>query len=411
MSEWSKVKLGDLADEVTMGPFGSDIKRENFVSMGTPVVRGLNLNYGKYVGGEFVYLSEEKKHQLRKAIATPGQLVFTHRGTIGQVALVPKTLQEVIVSQSQLRLKLKPNVNSEFVFYFLQSEIGRYELLKHSAQVGVPSIASPTKAIRDIDLPLPSLPIQTRIAEILGALDEKIELNRQMSRTLEEMARTLFRRWFVEFEFPDENGEPYKSAGGAMVDSEMGEIPQGWEVTKFGKEFTITMGQSPPGSTYNELEEGLPFFQGRADFGTNFPLKRIYCSEPKRTAERGSSLLSVRAPVGDINIALESCCIGRGLAALAHSYQSYGHFLLKSNAEFIKSYNSAGTVFGAINGNQLADIQIVHPRNEVAEGYEAYAFIEQLERLFIESQTLSTLRDTLLPKLMSGQIDVSGVPL
>ena len=134
-----------------------------------------------------------------------------------------------------------------------------------------------------------------------------------MNRTLEDMAQTIFKAWFVDF-------EPFKN--GNFVESELGLIPEGWRVGKVGENFDLTMGQSPPGTTYNEEGIGTPFFQGRRDFTNRFPVKRVFCTEPKRFAKKDDSLISVRAPVGDLNMAIENCCIGRGLAAIRHKLTS-----------------------------------------------------------------------------------------
>lgn len=173
----------------------------------------------------------------------------------------------------------------------------------------------------------PRRPEQRAIAHVLGALDDKIELNRRMNETLEAMTRALFKSWFVDFDpvrakmKGRDTGLPRDIAAlfpDRLVDSEMGEIPEGWEVKSLKDCMNLTMGQSPPGSTYNDHGDGLPFFQGRSEFGFRYPEKRRFCSAPTRVADPDDTLVSVRAPVGDINLAWERCCIGRGVAALRH---------------------------------------------------------------------------------------------
>ena len=138
------------------------------------------------------------------------------------------------------------------------------------------------------------------IAKILSDLDAKIELNHQMNKTLEKIAHAIFKHWFIDFEFPNEEGKPYKSSGGKMVESELGPIPKNWYIGRLSDIAEITMGMSPPGTTYNEVGDGMPFFQGRRDFGFRYPQERVYCTDPKRMAEKDDILLSVRAPVGII---------------------------------------------------------------------------------------------------------------
>ena len=163
---------------------------------------------------------------------------------------------------------------------------------------------------------------------ILGTLDVKIELNRRMNETFEAMVRALFKSWFVDFDpvrAKSEGRDPGLPKHIAdlfpdrIVDSELGEISEGWHVGSVIDEFDLTMGQSPPGDTYNEAGEGLPFYQGRSDFSFRFPNRRVYCTAPTRFAKAGDTLISVRAPVGDINMASEECAIGRVAAAIHKS--------------------------------------------------------------------------------------------
>lgn len=168
--------------------------------------------------------------------------------------------------------------------------------------------------------PVPMIPLrdQERIGEIFSALDKKIELNRRINQNLEAMAKQLYDYWFVQFDFPNGEGKPYKSSGGKMVWNEKlkREIPQGWNNGMLIDIANITMGQSPDGSSYNEVGEGMLFYQGSTDFGMRFPSVRQYTTAPSRYAKRGDILMSVRAPVGSINIANNDCCIGRGLSAI-----------------------------------------------------------------------------------------------
>ena len=177
----------------------------------------------------------------------------------------------------------------------------------------------------------------------------------------------------------------------------------------------ITMGQSPSGSSYNEDGVGEVFYQGRAEFGFRFPKRRLFTTEPKRMAETGDVLLSVRAPVGDLNVAYERCCIGRGLGAIhsktGHSsFVLYTMFALRSQLDV---FNGEGTVFGSINREALNAIPIDIPSVTEIDQFEAVAHpIDDLIRAnYEENCRLESIRDSLLPKLMSGEIDVSAVQL
>jgi len=194
----------------------------------------------------------------------------------------------------------------------------------------------------------------------------------------------------------------------SFEDSELGKIPRGWKVTTIGSEFDLTMGQSPPGSTYNEEGEGLPFFQGRRDFGFRYPLNRVYCTAPTRIAHAGDTMVSVRAPVGDVNMAYETCCVGRGVAAVRHKSgsRSYTYYAMLALGERFKSYEAEGTVFGAITKKDFHNIHIVVPPSHLIKRFEEMIFpmdqrIDLNER---QSNNLASIRDALLPKLLSGEI-------
>jgi type I restriction enzyme S subunit len=305
---------------------------------------------------------------------------------------------------------------------------------------------------------------QRAIAHILGSLDDKIELNRKMNKTLEAIARAIFKSWFIDFDpvidnalragnpIPDsmakraeirrqilEQNKPSSSSqrakdwnyrGGfdfsglgessideiyglfpdSFQDSELGAIPKGWEVKTIGSEFRLTMGQSPPGNTYNEIGNGLPFFQGRRDFGFRYPSHRVYCIAPQRLSYKGDTLVSVRAPVGDINMAMERCCIGRGVAGIRHmsNSRSYTYYAMHTLRGQFAKFEAEGTVFGAINKKQFEEIRWISPGENLISKFEkiAFAIDEQIEKNTIEDNTLASLRDTLLPKLISGELRI-----
>ena len=252
-----------------------------------------------------------------------------------------------------------------------------------------------------ISIILPSLNLQEQIADFISMFDNKIELNRRINDNLEQQAQALFKSWFVNF-------EPFKN--GQFVDSELGKIPKGWKVGYLSEIADIIMGQSPNGSTYNENGEGIIFYQGRAEFGTRFPSIRLFTTNPTRIAPANSILISVRAPVGDINITHKECCIGRGLAsAVSRTNKSafllYTLFSLKSDLD---RFNAEGTVFGSINRKTLESLKILVPTNDIISKFEAIvaSMDQQILTLHLESENLKILRDTLLPKLMSGERSV-----
>jgi len=227
---------------------------------------------------------------------------------------------------------------------------------------------------------------QKAITNVLKSLDDKIDLLQRQNQTLEALAQTLFRQWFVE-----EEG----------VDWKEGVIPD---------EFDFTMGLSPPGNTYNENEIGMPMFQGKKDFGFRFPTNRVYTTDPRRFAEKFDTLISVRAPVGAQNMALEKCCIGRGVAAFRYkrdkSYYSYTYYKLRSLMDEIRVFNNEGTVFGSIGKRDFMSLDIIVPPKDLVDDFQSTVnpIDEKIVLNTNQIRTLELLRDALLPKLMSGEV-------
>lgn len=287
-------------------------------------------------------------------------------------------------------------VDPKFLFY----SICKRDFASMNVGSAVPSMT--VNILNDILISYPkNIEDQRRIASILSSLDRKIELNNKINADLEEMAQAIFKNWFVDF-------EPFKD--GKFVDSELGMIPEGWKVGRLEDIAEITMGQSPAGNSLNENREGMIFYQGSSDFGFRFPSIRVFTTEPKRLAVTNSVLFSVRAPVGDINVAKEECCIGRGVASIKskYGYDSYLFYTMKSLHKLFDSFDGEGTVFGSINKKTLSAIQILLPSDGIVEQFNniASSFDNRIRSLSDENSRLSLLRDTLLPRLMSGELEV-----
>jgi type I restriction enzyme S subunit len=189
---------------------------------------------------------------------------------------------------------------------------------------------------------------------------------------------------------------------------DQGADPEGGEVGCVDDDFDLTMGQSPPGSTYNESEDGLPFYQGRSDFAFRFPTRRVYCTAPTRLAKSGDTLISVRAPVGDINMASEDCAIGRGVAAARHksNSRSYTYQFMRGLEDVFGRFEAEGTVFGSIGKKDFHAIPCVIPSQAVVDAFESICspLDTRIDTNEKGSRTLAALRDALLPKLISGEL-------
>ena len=263
-------------------------------------------------------------------------------------------------------------------------------------------------------IPKLSLAEEACIGNMILSFCTKINVNRQINDNLEAMAKQLYDYWFVQFDFPNEEGKPYKSSGGAMVWNEKLKrmIPQGWNNGILSDVANITMGQSPDGSSYNELGEGSIFYQGSTDFGLRFPSIRQYTTSPNRCANKGDILMSVRAPVGALNIANNDCCIGRGLSALSSKIGSITHlyYLMNDFRLKFKGMNSAGTTFGSITKDELFSLPVVIPTKSVISEFEKVCEPIFDKQMIIgeEINVLTKQRNELLPLLMNGQATVNS---
>jgi len=392
--EWPYRRIEEVAEKVGIGPFGSSIKVSTFVTEGIPVISGKHLRGSRLEDGEYNFITADHAEKLKSANVFRGDVIFTHAGNIGQVAYIPSDsrYERYIISQRQFYLRCdQRQVIPSFVTYYFKTPEGQHKLLANSSPSGVPSLAQPVTYLKSITIPVPSLPTQRAIACILGALDDKIELNRRMNETLEAMAQAIFKKWFIE---PTKNGK----------------LPEGWREGTINQEFNLIMGQSPPGETYNEKGIGTPFFQGRADFGFRYPEWRVFCTAPTRFAEAGDTLVSVRAPVGSINMARERCAIGRGVSAIRHKSgsRSFTYYFMRSLKSVFARFEAEGTVFGSITKSDFHKIEFIGPPTTLVQNFEAHVFpIDQrIENNEMQSRTLAALRDTLLPKLISGELRV-----
>ena len=257
-AEWQTATIEEISEKVGMGPFGSSIKVETFVPEGVPIINGRHLREARlHEDSGFQFITPEHAQRLANSNVYRGDIVLTHRGTLGQVAFIPDTskFERYVASQSQFFIRLdRSKADPEFVSLYLKSPEGQHKLLANSSQVGVPSIAQPVTYLRSLEIPLPPLSEQRAIAHVLGTLDDKIELNRRMNRTLEEMARAIFQDWFVDFgptKAKMEGQEPYLPPESwnlfpdELVDSELGEIPEGWEVGALSDVVDILSGGTP----------------------------------------------------------------------------------------------------------------------------------------------------------------------
>lgn len=255
----------------------------------------------------------------------------------------------------------------------------------------------------NLQLPIPSPEKQREIVAEYNAVQKRIDLNNQLIQKLEETAQAVYKQWFVDFEFPNEEGNPYKSSGGEMVESELGEIPKGWKVGVLSDIANIIMGQSPEGESYNSNGDGMIFYQGRTDFGVRFPDITTYTTEPKKRAKKGDILMSVRAPVGDLNITKNDCAIGRGIASLNSktNHNSFLFYLMLAIRNKFDISNDEGTIFGSITKETLFQISVVVSNNENIQSFEEIISVldKNIELYAEQNNVFDKLQSHLLSKM------------
>lgn len=392
------------------------IFESEYVEEGIPFIRGQEISDGSVGKTDTQYeckISVERYNELKQTYGVPryGDILITAVGTIGNLYFVNTDTPFYYKDGNIIQFTdFSSCVYSKYLFYVMKSPFFKKQI--EYSLIGAVQKALTMVMLSEIKIPLPPLDEQIKTATVLSTIDDKISTNAVVVTELEAMAKALYDYWFVQFDFPDENGKPYRTSGGEMVWNEQlkREIPKGWEVGRLCDIANITMGQSPTGESYNDIGDGLIFYQGRTDFGLSFPTPRMYTTAPTRFAQKGDILLSVRAPVGDLNFAMEDCCIGRGLAALNSKLGSQMHlfYTLTGFQQIFKVMDGNGTTFGSITKDILFGMAVVIPSDEILKCFDKMVKpIElKIEKCEEEIRELTKLRDLLLPMLMNGQARV-----
>lgn len=358
--------------------------------------RGFDLPASKRLEGKYPVVAATSINGYHNQYKNEPPVVVTGRsGALGEVQYIDVRCWAL---NTTLWVKDFKGNYPKYVYYFLKT----LDLRRFNSGAGVPTLNR--NDLDTLEVGIHNYPTQRKIASILSAYDDLIENNTKRIKILEEMAQMLYREWFVNFRFP--NHENVK-----MVESELGLIPEGWEVKKLGDIASITMGQSPKSSFYNEIGDGLPFHQGVTNFGNRFPIDKTYCSVKGRIAEAGDILFSVRAPVGRINLSTKQIVIGRGLCAI-QSKTNHQAFVFQQLKDKFQQEDSigGGTIFKSVTKEDMHNIMVVNPPLQVIDNFEKFVqpVFRSLEILTLKNTNLRKTRDLLLPKLISGEIDVEN---
>ena len=414
--ELKKYKLADIAKIEISGVDKKTIEGETPVRLCNFVDVYYNWAITKEKAKSFMVASA-KQTEIDKCSIGKGMVAITKdsetRDDIGVATYIADDFEYVLLGYHCALITPNPAiVDGKYLNAFMHTRyIQKY--FENNASGSGQRYTLSNDTIGNIPVLIPSIEEQRTIGKVLADIDCKIELNKLINDNLEAMAKQLYDYWFVQFDFPNEEGKPYKSSGGTMVWNEKlkRKIPQGWSNGILSDVANITMGQSPDGSSYNEDGEGIIFYQGSTDFGLRFPDIRQYTTSPSRYANKGDILMSVRAPVGALNIANNDCCIGRGLSALSSKIGSMPHLYYLMNDFRLKfeGMNSAGTTFGSITKNELFSLPVIIPTKSVFSEFEQVCEPIFYKQMIIgeEINALTKQRDELLPLLMNGQASVN----
>ena len=375
-------RLGDVCEKIGSGatPRGG---KEAYKDAGIPIIRSQNIHDWVFQPDGLAFLDDEQAESLSNVELRSNDVLLNITGdSVARACIVPSERIPARVNQHVAIVRAGKEINPTYLLASLQA---KKTMLLSLASSGATRNALTKRMIENLDIDLPSREIQDSIAQVLDSIQYKITLNNRLNDYLEQLVDGKFQELF----------------GGLNFNATLSDVAE------------ITMGQSPAGSSYNEEGAGIIFYQGRGEFGWRFPKRRLYTTEPKRLACEGDVLMSVRAPVGDLNVAFENCCIGRGLAAIHSETPSFALYLMRFLKPQLEAYNGEGTVFGSINGKALKSLEVALPSHNEVMQFESFAApIDALIRSNEnETRKLNNLRNYLLPKLMSGEIDVSKVDL
>jgi type I restriction enzyme S subunit len=416
------IEDGIIAKPLDGNHGGIHPKSKDYVDDGIPFVMASDMENGEidFIGCKKITLQQAKT--LRKGFAKAGDVLLSHKATIGRTAILQKNSFEHVLLTPQVtyyRVIDFQKLNPVYLKTYFDSP--KFQaLFKLWSGDGSTRAYLGITAQQKLPIVLPPIDIQNNISSVIASFNEKVNTNINMNATLEKIAQRIFNSWFVDFDPVKANAEGVPFDGlspeiqslfpNEFEESELGMIPKGWSASNIGKEFDVVMGQSPPGSSYNETGEGTLFFQGRRDFGFRYPSERVFTDAPKRLAKAGDTLLSVRAPVGDVNKALKDCCVGRGVGALRHKSgcESFTYYVSKRLRSIFDNFDGEGTVFGSINQTELKALKIIAPSNEVMKRFNDIStpLDERIKVNTEQINSLTKIRDKLLPRLISGKISI-----
>ncbi len=405
MAKWAKVKLAECVDLLA----GFAFKSQHFTDVAddVPLVKGENVSQGCILWDISKRWPTSEWEKMEKFHLLPGDVVVAMDRPWVPAGLKWAFIREgdpkALLVQRCARLRSSNGrLHQDFLRFVIGGPGFENYVKPITTGVNVPHISG--QQILDFEFTLPPLPVQRRIAGILSTYDDLIENSQRRIWILEAMARALYREWFVHFRFPGHEKFP-------RVASAIGDIPKGWEVKKLKDVCNLTMGQSPKSEFYNETGEGQPFHQGVTDFGERFPTDRLFCTVEGRIANTGDILFSVRAPVGRMNIADKKIIIGRGLSAIRHKDGHQALLWEQLRNRFTEDdMMGNGAIFAAVTKDDMQGIELICPPALLVDAVTKHfeSIHSEVSALTKQIQNLRRTRDLLLPRLLSGQLDLDA---
>jgi type I restriction enzyme, S subunit len=414
---WPAVRLREIADPARRwalngGPFGSNLTTRDYVPAGVPVIRGGNLSGGgRFSFESLVFVTEAKADELAANNAHPGDLVFTQRGTLGQIGLIPDNspFPRFVISQSQM--KLTPDLSAAealFLYYYFAHPETVHTIQNLAIQAGVPHIN--LEVLREFEVPLPPLVVQRQIASILCAYDDLIENCVCRISVLDEMARALYREWFLRFLFPGHENI-------ALMDSDIGKIPKGWRAERAGAIAIETRRSVPKGA----LESSARYVGLE-----HIPRRSLALGSWEETANLGSNKLAfargeilfgkIRPYFHKVAVApFDGVCSADTFVVSAREplARSFLTCLLSSDAFVAHASATAnGAKMPRANWPVMMDFPIAIPPEYLLRAFSSLIepLIDDQRSLVLQIENLHKTRDLLLPRLMSGQLSVGSSP-
>jgi type I restriction enzyme S subunit len=411
---WKITSLGDACKQsggnIQTGPFGSQLHSCDYVQNGIPSIMPQNIGDNRISEKDIARITEKDAARLSKYRVQIGDIVYSRRGDVEKRALIRKHQNGWLCGTGCLRIRTGAGeLNSVYLSYFLGHPRTREWIVQHAIGATMPNLN--TAILSALPIILPPLPEQRAIASILGALDDKIELNNRINKTLEEMAQAIFKEWFVDFG-PFQDGE--------FVDSELGRIPKGWRVGTIEDLGSVVGGSTPSKAcpeyytndgiawlTPKDLSTNKDKFISRGDIDiTSLGLK----NSSVRILPRGSVLFSSRAPIGYIAIAKNKITTNQGFKSVVPNRNvgtAYIYYFLKFNLERIENMAS-GSTFKEVSGSVMKKVEALIPNYSVLKNFSSVcaSIFEKQKYLETENREIAITRVALLPKLMSGEIRI-----